>query len=101
MTARNLLRDDESFPSAPARSLQFEGGVVELVGMPRSHNGPTPTTVDASPRATAYLVEHTLADLDGALLEARRLVALGRHDEARFELGQVVALAREAIGWLT
>lgn len=95
----DLLRDDESQPNVQPRELAFPGGAVDVGSFVATHNGPTPTTLSVTLGCVA-LVHYALKDLDGHLAEARRLVALGRHDEACCELGQVVALGREAIGWL-
>lgn len=95
----DLLRDDESQPNVQPRELQFEGGAVDVSGFVATPHGPTPTTIGVTLGSVA-LVHYALKDLDGHLAEARKLVALGRHEEAEYELSQVVALGREAIGWL-
>lgn len=73
MTARNLLREDESFQTA--RSLRFAGGVVELASAPASHDGPTPTTRLTSQELVAMAREALDRATNGTSGDPRRSAA--------------------------
>jgi hypothetical protein len=91
-----------SFPVASDAELVAAhfGGLIIGGEVPESHpGGVTPSTV-TNTASSAGLAEETIAEMGEYIAEARRLIALGRHDEARFELSQVARLTQEARSWL-
>lgn len=74
----------------------FPGGTVDARRMPNSHNGSTPTTLAEAPAA---LAGYDCRDAAEFLKEAQRLIALGRLDEARFELQMAARHVQNAAQW--